>query len=240
MDETQMSSILTQMHQGSPRSPKAASPLASPSMGGAMLLPPLDPLDNQRCLVIDLDETLVHTEHTPSGFPGGRYDFKISVMIQGSTYRMYVKKRPGCDTFLRKAAENYELVIFTASLEPYCRAVMRIIDPAGLVKHQLHRTHCTLHEGLYVKDLSRLGRSIKDCILLDNNPDCYLLQPRNAIPINSWYDDMKDRDLEDVLNLLQVIAESPKTAVMMLDEFDRKLGWARGQPQSPIDEFVFR
>jgi len=54
----------------------------------------------------------------PSGFTGGRYDFKISVKFGASTFTMYVAKRPGCDNFLRKAAENYELIIFTASVEP--------------------------------------------------------------------------------------------------------------------------
>lgn len=139
---------------------------------------------------------------------------------------MYVAKRPGCDNFLKQASENYELIIFTASVEAvresllrrleshmlarwqYCSAVMEKIDPLGYVSHSLNRTHCTFYQNeIYVKvrpfrlssasvnhvmrpqDLSRLGRALKDTILLDNNADCYLFQPDNAIPINSWYDD---------------------------------------------------
>ena len=88
---------------------------------------------------------------------------------------------------------------------------MDIIDPNGYVSHSLNRTHCTFYQNeIYVKvplverpvhkrrpcdaralcqDLSRLGRVLRDTILLDNNADCYLFQPENAIPINSWYDD---------------------------------------------------
>ena len=95
---------------------------------------------------------------------------------------------------------------------------MEKIDPEGLVSACLHRTHCTFYQNeLYVKvklcanpsplqpslvtmcslfdrrcvsqDLSRLGRDLPNTILLDNNADCYLFQPQNAIPINSWYDD---------------------------------------------------
>jgi len=203
--------------------------MVSPGGSGAALLPPPS-LENsgKRCLVIDLDETLVHTERQPSGFTGGRYDFKISVKFGASTFQMYVAKRPGCDHFLRKAAENFELVIFTASVEPYCTAVMERIDPDGIVSACLHRTHCTFYQNeLYVKDLSRLGRDLPNCILLDNNADCYLFQPQNAIPINSWYDDKTDTDLDNVLGILDVIATSRQKAVKTLAEIDDKLGWNR-------------
>jgi len=227
-----MSKFLTQFAQGSPASPKRSTsglPSPGPEGGGTYLLPPMS-RENQgkRCLVIDLDETLVHTERQPSGFAGGRYDFKISVTIGASTYNMYVAKRPGCDDFLKRAAEHYELVIFTASMEPYCTAVMEKIDPSGLCAHCLHRSHCTFWRSeIYVKDLARLGRDMKDTIILDNNPDCYLFQPENAIPINSWYDDPADMDLEHVMGILDVISRQSKSAVTTLNEIDKRLGWGR-------------
>jgi RNA polymerase II subunit A small phosphatase-like protein len=224
MDPDDMGKLLTQFQAGDLLSPKRPSAAAT---GGSVLLPPPeDP--GRRCLVIDLDETLVHTERQPSGFPGGKYDFKISVKIGASTYSMYVKKRPGCDAFLKKAAEHYELVIFTASMEQYCTAVMEHIDPDGDVSYCLHRAHCTFYESqIYVKDLSRLGRDIKNTILIDNNPDCYLFQPENAIPINSWYDDPADMDLEHLLGILDLITKQDRSAVSVLAEVDEKLGWGR-------------
>jgi len=228
MEPQDMAKLLTQFQPGSPMSPKR-SPAASPTAAGPALLPPpsRDTM-GKRCLVIDLDETLVHTERQPSGFPGGKYDFKISVRVGASTFPMYVSKRPGCDDFLRRASENYELIIFTASVEAYCSAVMEKIDPHGYVSHCLDRRHCTFYQNeIYVKDLSRLGRVLRDCILLDNNADCYLFQPENAIPINSWYDDKTDTDLEDVLGILEVITQNKKSAVATLEEIDDKLGWGR-------------
>jgi len=226
MDPADMSKFLTQVAPGTPMSPKR-SPEISPG-GHALLPPPALEARGKRCLAIDLDETLVHTERQPCGFAGGKYDFQISVRVGGSTFPMYVKKRPGCDNFLRKAAEDYELIIFTASVEAYCNAVMEKIDPHGYTAHSLNRTHCTFHQNeIFVKDLSRLGRSLKDTILLDNNADCYLYQPENAIPINSWYDDESDTDLDDVLGILDLIAKQKKTAVATLAEIDDKLGWQR-------------
>jgi RNA polymerase II subunit A small phosphatase-like protein len=226
MDPADMSKMLTQFNPSSPMSPKR-SPVASPG-GHALLPPPAREATGKRCLVIDLDETLVHTERQQSGFPGGKCDFKISVTIGAATYNMYVKKRPGCDEFLKRAAENYELIIFTASMEPYCKAVMDRIDVHNTVSHCLHRTHCTFWQNeIYVKDLSRLGRPIENTILLDNNPDCYLFQPENAIPINSWYDDESDQDLEHVLGILDAIAKSQDSTKSTLKEIDSKLGWGR-------------
>jgi len=47
--------------------------------------------------------------------------------------------------------------------------------------------------GVFTKDMSKIGRAANDAIILDNSPSAYMLQPEQAIPIVSWYDDMKDR-----------------------------------------------
>ena len=42
---------------------------------------------------------------------------------------------------------------------------------------------------MYVKDMARMGRKLKDVILLDNSPISYIFQPENGMPIKNWYDD---------------------------------------------------
>ena len=66
----------------------------------------------KKCLVLDLDETLVHSSFKPIPHP----EYIIPVEIDGLVHHVYVRKRPGCDTFLRMMARHYEIVIFTASL----------------------------------------------------------------------------------------------------------------------------
>jgi RNA polymerase II subunit A small phosphatase-like protein len=44
-------------------------------------------------------------------------------------------------------------------------------------------------DGVYVKDLSKLGRSLGNLILIDNSRNSYKLQTENALPISSWYED---------------------------------------------------
>lgn len=55
--------------------------------------------------------------------------------------------------------------------------------------------------------MSKLGRNMKDTIILDNSPSAYMLQPEMAMPILSWYDDPKDRHLMDILPLLIQISQ---------------------------------
>lgn len=68
----------------------------------------------------------------------------------------------------------------------------------------LFREHCTYsdyHEG-YVKDLSLLGRDLKNVIIIDNAPTSYLFHPENALPSRSWYGDIHDRELHEFIPLL--------------------------------------
>lgn len=55
---------------------------------------------------------------------------------------------------------------------------------------------------MFVKDLSFVGRPLKDTIIIDNSPTSYMLQPECALPILSWYEDMKDRALIEMIPLL--------------------------------------
>ncbi|KAK6027038.1 NLI interacting factor-like phosphatase [Ostertagia ostertagi] len=77
------------------------------------LLPPVRPTDaNKKCLIIDLDETLVHSSFKPVKNP----DFVIPVEIDGIVHQVYVLKRPYVDEFLARIGDRYECVLFTASL----------------------------------------------------------------------------------------------------------------------------
>ena len=76
------------------------------------------------------------------------------------------------------------------------------LDREGLCACRLFREHCTFYKGVFVKDLSRLGRRLKDIIIVDNSPSAYMFQPENALPILSWYDNMNDHVLYEFLPIL--------------------------------------
>ena len=72
---------------------------------------------------------------------------------------------------------------------------------------KLFREHCTFHNNTFVKDLSKLGRELKDIIIIDNSPSAYMFQPENALPITSWYEDQKDRELQKLIPILERLSQ---------------------------------
>lgn len=155
-----------------------------------------------KCLVLDLDETLVHSSFKPIPDP----DFNIEIELEGTIHRVYVRKRPGVDYFLQEVAKKFEIVIFTASLAKYADPLLDVLDKDKVVQFRLFREACVQHYGNYVKDLTHLGRALEGSIIVDNSPFSYMFQPDNAIPITSWFDDKSDRQLYDLLPFLDTLA----------------------------------
>ncbi|KAF9227380.1 NLI interacting factor [Gyrodon lividus] len=168
------------------------------------LLPPISPRHaGRKCLVLDLDETLVH-----SSFKSIQHaDYVVPVEIEYHWHNVYVIKRPGVDNFLKKMGEIYEVVVFTASLSKYADPVLDKLDIHQVVSHRLFRESCYNHKGNYVKDLSQLGRPIADTIILDNSPASYIFHPNNAVPVSSWFNDPHDTELTDLCPFLADLAE---------------------------------
>ena len=72
-------------------------------------------------------------------------------------------------------AQYFEVVIFTASLSKYADPLMDMMDPQGHSTARLFREHCRFVNGVFVKDMSQLGRNMKDAIIIDNSPTSYML-----------------------------------------------------------------
>ena len=65
----------------------------------------------KKTLVLDLDETLVHSSFDPSQ----PHQFSVPLILDGRTCEVYVSVRPGIDSFLQSMSSLYEIVVFTAS-----------------------------------------------------------------------------------------------------------------------------
>nr|XP_040057997.1 uncharacterized protein LOC120834194 isoform X1 [Gasterosteus aculeatus aculeatus] len=155
------------------------------------------------CVVIDLDETLVHSSFKPVN----NADFIIPVEIDGTVHQVYVLKRPHVDEFLRRMGEMFECVLFTASLAKYADPVSDLLDKWGAFQSRLFRESCVFHKGNYVKDLSRLGRDLNKVIIIDNSPASYIFHPENAVPVASWFDDMSDTELLDLIPFFERLSK---------------------------------
>lgn len=179
---------------------------------GKTMLKPLDAEDiGKKCLVLDLDETLVHSSFKMIT----QADFVVPVEIESAVHNVYVLKRPGVDTFLKKMGELFEIVVFTASLAKYADPVLDMLDKHKVVKHRLFRESCYNHKGNYVKDLSQLGRDIRSVIIIDNSPTSYIFHPTNAVPITSWFNDPLDTELIDLMPFLEDLTMVENVTVVL-------------------------
>ncbi|XP_021424690.2 carboxy-terminal domain RNA polymerase II polypeptide A small phosphatase 2 [Oncorhynchus mykiss] len=169
------------------------------------LLPEVTPEDEGKiCVVIDLDETLVHSSFKPIS----NADFIVPVEIEGTTHQVFVLKRPHVDEFLQRMGELFECVLFTASLAKYADPVTDLLDQCGVFRTRLFRESCVFHQGCYVKDLSRLGRQLNKTLILDNSPASYIFHPENAVPVVSWFDDLEDTELLSLLPVFEELSEA--------------------------------
>lgn len=188
------------------------------------LLPPVTDLASKRItLVLDLDETLIHAS---SRF---RREVKHELVIpvkddnNATVGVAYVAFRPHVQRFLREVAQLFEVVAFTSSLPDYADPILDALDPSKkLISHRLYRDHCVEVKGKKVKDLSLLGRPLDRIAIIDNSPAAYLFQPRNAIPIRSWFHDPHDRDLLKLLKVLEHLSTAKKV-YPILDQYNAHL-----------------
>ena len=67
---------------------------------------------NKKTLVLDLDETLVHSSFTPFDHS----DIVLQVDFEEYLYNIHVLVRPYVDKFIEEVSKLFEVVIFTASI----------------------------------------------------------------------------------------------------------------------------
>ncbi|XP_050798758.1 CTD small phosphatase-like protein isoform X2 [Gopherus flavomarginatus] len=152
-----------------------------PSPPAKYLLPELTVLDyGKKCVVIDLDETLVHSSFKPIS----NADFIVPVEIDGTIHQ-------------------------------YADPVADLLDRWGVFRARLFRESCVFHRGNYVKDLSRLGRELSKVIIVDNSPASYIFHPENAVPVQSWFDDMTDTELLDLIPFFEGLSREEEVYSML-------------------------
>ncbi|XP_044495100.1 CTD small phosphatase-like protein 2 isoform X1 [Mangifera indica] len=170
-------------------------------------------------LVLDLDETLVHStlEHCDDA------DFTFSVFFNMKEHTVYVKQRPYLHTFLERVAEMFEVIIFTASQSIYAAQLLDILDPEGkFISRRVYRESCIFSDGTYTKDLTVLGVDLAKVAIIDNSPQVFRLQVNNGIPIKSWFDDPSDCSLISLLPFLENLADAEDVRPIIARTFGNK------------------
>ena len=141
----------------------------------------------EKFLVIDLDETLIHTEINKNSN-------KINI-------------RPFAKEFIISLSKFYNIFLFTASFKEYAIPIIKKIDSKNLIKKFFFREFCTkINDDVYIKDLSKLNVNLKDVVIIDNNVNSFYFQKENGIPIKNFYDDQNDVELIKLIPILKNLA----------------------------------
>jgi Dullard-like phosphatase family protein len=180
-----------------------------------LLLPPKSKeFSNKKTLILDLDETLVHSSFTPFE----KNDVVLNVDFEGVMYNIYVLIRPDAELFIKSVGKFFELVIFTASISKYASPLLDILDKEKNIKFRLYRDQCTFINGIYIKDLKKCNRNLKDLIIVDNSPIAYTFDSDNGLPIKTWIEDPDDRELMRLLPILEFLSKT-KDVRKFIDQF---------------------
>jgi TFIIF-interacting CTD phosphatase-like protein len=97
-------------------------------------------LTKRKVLILDLDETLVHS--TPiEPFPqfAHLYQYSIDIYIDNTECTFYVSERPHLKHFMRKVCQWFEVVIFTASVRSYADPVIDRLECSNKISGRYFR-----------------------------------------------------------------------------------------------------
>jgi carboxy-terminal domain RNA polymerase II polypeptide A small phosphatase len=168
-------------------------------------------------LVLDLDETLVYAREGP------------------------LFARPGLDEFFEVASQKCEVVVWTAGLRAYAQAIIRMIDPRGIIKHCIYR-HSKWFTGQagYRKDLATLGRNIDKTIIIENTPDCIRGYQQNGILVEDYEGgERADNTIPALTDVVRQMTDVVTSGVMTVPQFISTCPLlTRGPVQTDVGDYI--
>ena len=168
--------------------------------------------NNKKTLILDLDETLVHSLFKPEKANNNiiKPDIYLKIFFNNKYQEIFVYKRPFLDVFLKEMNKLYNIYVFTASIELYAKPLLEKLDKNNLIKKKFYRESCIFSEGKFIKNLNSLNLNLKlnDVIIIDNNPFSFKFNKNNGIPIKSWHFDKSDAELIKIIPLLKYLSKT--------------------------------
>ncbi len=160
--------------------------------------------ENRILLILDLDETLIHSVDNALG---SEADFSVGELL--------VYQRPHLREFLKGCSEVFDIAIWSSGGSEYVSAIVNVIFPVTQPVFVWSRSRCTekfdpeTNCVFFKKDLkkvTRRGYSLKKILVVEDQKRNLQGQYGNAVYVSPFLGDMNDAELKDLLPFLQRLA----------------------------------
>lgn len=148
---------------------------------------------NPKCIVLDLDETLIHSKAGTWSKKGSKVPIH-NINIEGDAWT--VIERPHLKDFINFIHEYFDLVIvWSAGTYEYVHAICKLIFPYYDECIIYTRDDCVYENGNYIKPLIELEKNeyllspimnLRTMIVVDNLDDTFVKNVSNAIHIPNF------------------------------------------------------
>ena len=185
-----------------------------------------------KLLILDVDETLIHTEMLPKTF---EVDYGADfTMDLNDDYLYHTFRRPYVIEFLRYAFDNFKVGIFTTATYDYVEQIM--LNLGYDIKDFFFvydREYCNTkfnnmtRDRHWVKKLDRVRRSldfpIEKMLIVDDKPETAVENYGNLIAIKPFIQDQNDIELLKLMSYLETIKDAENFRNI------EKRGWSNNQ-----------
>ncbi len=168
-------------------------------------------------IILDIDETLIHTESVPLEYEK-HYDYDFKFKGLGKSF-YYTKKRPFLDQFLNYVFESFDVAIWTAAGEDYALEILKGINiDKSKLKFFYTQENCTIklsydYSDYYgVKNLNKLkkkGYNLDKVLIVDDKSETAVNNYGNLIQVKPFTDDLDDTELLKLISYLETIKDEP-------------------------------
>ena len=160
---------------------------------------------NQKLLILDLDETLVHATELPLFRTA---DFRVA--------SYYVYRRPNLTNFLAFVRHRFHVAVWSSSTSLYLKQVLHhILPPDYPLVFAWSRDRCTRffdherQEVYWIKNLKKVkgkGYSLKSILMVDDTPQKLSKNYGNLVRIAPFEGDEADDELLMLMAYLEKLA----------------------------------
>lgn len=165
---------------------------------------------NKKVLILDMDETMIHST------------------LNGTNFR------PHLITFLNNLYPYYDIYAFTLGTQPYAEPILDKICEMGNKNYfidRYYRHNAITNDNYFLKNPVTIWKNytsnklykVQNTIIVDNNPNAFLFQKKYGITIKDFIDDENDNCLLFLFPILVKFAKSKEKTMEFLPKSKKML-----------------